>query len=58
MIFGPFGLYYSDRTAEEWTGNRGEREGMTCTKGPEVESNMGLPRGGQSLCTWGACSTN
>ncbi len=29
------------RTAEEWTGNRGERGGMTCNKGPQVESNPG-----------------
>ncbi len=30
------------RTAEEWTGNGGERGGMTCSKGPQVESNPGL----------------
>ncbi len=29
------------RTAEEWTGNRGERGGMTCSKGPQVESDPG-----------------
>ncbi len=29
------------RTAEEWTGNRAERGGMTCSKGPQVESNLG-----------------
>ncbi len=27
VTFMPF--LFSDRTAEEWTGNRGEREGMT-----------------------------
>ncbi len=32
---------FQDRTAEEWTGNRGERGGMTCSKGPRVESNPG-----------------
>ncbi len=31
-IFGPLCL---DRTAKEWTGNGGEREGMTCSKGPQ-----------------------
>ncbi len=29
------------RTAEEWTGNRGDRGGMTCSKGPQVELNPG-----------------
>ncbi len=32
-------LYFLDRTAEEWTGNRGEREEITCSKEPQVESN-------------------
>ncbi len=32
---------FYDRTAEEWTGNRGERGGMTCSKGPQEESNLG-----------------
>ncbi len=31
---------------------------MTCSKGPQVESNPWLQRRGHSLCTWGACSTN
>ncbi len=58
-IFGGFlCLYFKDRTAEEWTGNRGEREGMTCSKGPLVESNPWPLRQGQSPCIWGACSTN
>ncbi len=35
-------LYF--RTVEEWTGNRGERGGMTCSKGPHVESNPGPMR--------------
>ncbi len=42
------------RTAEEWTGSRGERGGMTCSKGPQVELNPG----GHSPCIWGACSTD
>ncbi len=33
------------RTAEEWTGNRGERGGMTCSKAPQVESNLGVTAG-------------
>ncbi len=54
-LFVPF--YFQDRTAEEWTGNRGERGGMTCSKGPQVESNPGPLLRGHSLCIWGACST-
>ncbi len=36
--------HFQDRTAEEWTGNRGERGGTTRSKGPQVESNLGLLR--------------
>ncbi len=31
---------------------------MTCSKGPQVESNPGPLRRGHSLCIWGACSTH
>ncbi len=41
FLFGLFVPLFQDRTAEEWTGNRGERGGMTCSKGPQVESNPG-----------------
>ncbi len=34
-IFWAFVPLFSDRTAEEWTGNRGERGGMTRSKGPQ-----------------------
>ncbi len=44
IFWGFLGLYFQDRTAEEWTGNRGERGRMTCSKGPQVESNLGLLR--------------
>ncbi len=40
-IFLGFLCLYLDRTAEEKTGKRGERGGMTCSKGPQVESNLG-----------------
>ncbi len=49
---------FEDRTAEEWTGNRGERDGMTCSKGPQEESNPGPLRRGHSLSVWGVCSTD
>ncbi len=39
-FFGGFlCFYFSDRTAEEWTGNRRDGETVPCSKGPEVESN-------------------
>ncbi len=40
ICFGAFCAFIY-RTAEEWTGNRAERGGMTCSKGPQVESNPG-----------------
>ncbi len=36
----------------------GEREGMTCNVGSQVESNLWPMRWGHSLCMCDACSTN
>ncbi len=35
-----------------------ERGGMTCSKGPQVESNQCPLRRGHSLCIWSACSND
>ncbi len=34
------------------------RSASACSKGPEAESNPWPLQGGQSLCMWGACSSN
>ncbi len=39
---------------KDWTGNGEERGWMTCSKGPQGESDLWLLQWGHSLCRWGA----
>ncbi len=50
-------LYCQDRTAEEWTGNRGER-GNDMQQRATGGIEPGSAARGHSLCIWGTCSTD